>query len=154
MIRRERTMMIDARPDVVWDVIGRFMHVDEYAPLVTSVDAMTEGPDGVGSKRRCHFEDGNSVVEEVTEWDPNHRYRVRLSETSPMPLKEAYAEICIKPQGQGRTLVVWSIEFRMKYGPLGWLMGQTLLKIMMGKVIDGNLRGLADKVRVPRALAA
>ena len=29
-------------------------------------------------------------------------------------------------------------------------MGQTMMKMMMGKIIDGNLKGLADKVRLNR----
>ncbi|MES0872103.1 SRPBCC family protein [Pseudovibrio sp. SCP19] len=154
MIHFERSLMIDARAHAIWNVLGKFMQIDEFAPLLKSVDALTEGPDGVGSKRRCHFEDGNSVVEEVTEWETNHRYRVRLLEAPSMPLHEAYAEICIKPHTQGRSLVVWSMDYRMKYGPLGWLMGQTLLKMMMGKVLDANLKGLSAKVKAPRAIAA
>jgi len=103
------------------------MHIDDFAPLVKSVDALTDGEDRVGSKRRCHFEDGNFLVEEVTEWEANHRYRVRLSETAPMPLGEAYAELSIKPQGSGQTQVTWSMDYRVKYGPFGWILGHTMM---------------------------
>jgi carbon monoxide dehydrogenase subunit G len=147
MIRHQRTLVVDASPDAVWEVLGRFMHIDEFAPLVKSVDALTDGEDQVGSKRRCHFDDGNSLVEEVTEWEANRGYRVRLLETDPMPLKEAYAELSIKPQGSAKTHVVWSMDYRVKYGLFGWLLGQTMMKIMMSKILDGNLKGLADKVR-------
>ncbi len=146
MIHHQRTLVIDASPDAVWAVLGRFMHIDEFAPLVKSVDALTTGKDQVGSKRRCHFDDGGSVVEEVTEWETNRRYRVRLSETDPMPLTEAYAELSIKPHGSGQTLVEWSMDYRVKYGPFGWLLGQTMMKMMMGKILDGNLQGLAARV--------
>jgi len=147
MIRHQRTLTIDASPDAVWGVLKRFMHIDEFAPLVKSVDALTTGEDRVGSKRRCNFEDGNCVVEEVTVWEDNHRYRVRLSETEPMPLKEAYAELSIAPAGPEQTSVKWSMDYRLKYGLFGWLMGQTMMKVMMSRVLDGNLKGLADRVR-------
>ena len=88
MIHYERTLDIDATPDALWAVIGRFMHIDEFAPLIKSVDALTDGEDGVGSKRRCHFDDGSSVLEEVTKWEANRMYRVRLSEMRAMPLNE------------------------------------------------------------------
>jgi carbon monoxide dehydrogenase subunit G len=153
LIHHARAQVIDATPDAVWDVLGRFMHIDEFAPLVKSVDALSDGEDRVGSKRRCHFEDGSSLVEEVTEWEANRRYRVRLSDTEPMPLNEAYAELSIKPHGSGQTQVLWSMDFRVKYGPFGWLLGQTIMKIMMGKILDGNLQGLADKVRSNQAAA-
>ena len=88
MIHLERTLDIDAAPGAVWAMLGRFMHIDEFAPQVKSVDALTEGEDGVGSKRRCHFENGGSVVEEVTEWEAGRKYRVTLSGLDAMPLHE------------------------------------------------------------------
>ena len=73
------------------------MHIDTFAPQVTSVDALTNGEDGMGSKRRCHFENGGSMVEEVVKWEPDRGYRVRLSEMDPMPLDEAFAELSVAP---------------------------------------------------------
>ncbi len=154
MIHFQRTLDIDATPDAIWEVAGRFMHIDEFAPLVTSVDALTEGEDGLGSKRRCHFSDGGSVVEEVTHWDANRGYRVRLSEMPGMPLHEAYADLTVEPLGDGWSKVIWGFDYRMKYGPFGWVLGQTLMKMMMGKVLDGNLQGLANKVRSNQSAAA
>jgi len=146
MIHFERTLEIDATPDVVWAVLGRFMHIDEFAPLVKSVDALTDGEDRIGSKRRCHFDDGTSIMEEVTEWEVNHKYRVRLSEMS-MPLHEAYATVSVESLDNGRSKAKWGMDYHVKYGPLGWLLGQTMMKIMMGKILDGNLKALASKVK-------
>lgn len=50
MIHLERTHTIDATPQAVWAVLGRYMHVDEFAPFIATVDALTEGEDGLGSK--------------------------------------------------------------------------------------------------------
>ena len=154
MIHNERTLEIDATPDAVWAVLGRFMHIDEFAPLVKSVDALTDDEDGMGSKRRCHFDDGTSVVEEVTEWEANRGYRVRLSELTAMPLHEAYAELSVEPLDNGRSRMKWAMDYRVKFGPFGWLFGQTMMKIMLGRILDGNLTGLADKVRSNRTAAA
>lgn len=147
MIHFQRTHMIDATPEAVWAVLGRYMHIDEFAPQISSVEALTEGEDGLGSKRRNTFENGTSVVEEVTAWKPNHGYTVKLSEMAAMPLHEAQSEVFITPKGNASE-VTWTFDYRVKYGPLGWLMGQTVMKMMMGKIIDGNLNGLADKVRL------
>ena len=151
MIHCERTLDIDAAPDDLWAVIGRFMHIDEFAPLVKSVDALTEGEDGIGSKRRCNFDYGTSVVEEVTKWEPNRRYRVRLSEMTAMPLHEAHVELSVEPLDNGRARVKWGMDYHLNFGPLGWLFGQTMMKLMMGKILDGKLKGLADKVRSNRS---
>jgi len=146
MIHYERTLDINSNPQAIWDVIGRFMHIDEFAPLVKSVESITDGGYGIRSKRRCNFEDGSSVVEEVTKWKPNIGYRVSLIEMSSMPLKEAYSEISIEMLDNGKTRVKWSMEYRVKFGLFGWLLGQTMMKLMMGKTLDGNLKGLAGMV--------
>ena len=145
MIHYQRTRMIDAKPEAVWAILGRYMRIDEFAPLITSVEALTEGDVGLGSKRRNHFENGTSLVEEVTEWKPNQSYTVELSDMAAMPLHEAYSKVSIEPKVEG-SMVIWTFDYRVKYGPLGWLMGQTMMKLMMGKIIDGNLKGLAEKV--------
>ncbi len=146
MIHYERTLDMDATADAIWAVIGRFMHIDEFAPLIKSVDALTDGEDGVGSKRRCNFDNGTSVVEEVTEWEVCRKYRVRLSEMSALPLHEMHAELSLGQLEDKRVRVTWAVDYRVKFGPFGWLLGQTMMKLMMGKIIDGNLKGLAGKV--------
>lgn len=146
MIHFQRSHTIDAAPEAVWAVLGRYMHIDEFAPLITSVDALSEGEDGLGSKRRNHFENGTSVIEEVTSWQPGKGFTVRLSDMAAMPFHEASSKVFITPTG-GRSRVTWTFDYRVKYGPLGWLLGQTMMKMMMAKVIDGNLQGLADTAR-------
>ena len=147
MIHFQRTHTIDATPESVWAVLGRYMHIDEFAPLITSVEALTDGEDRVGSKRRNHFENGSSLVEEITAWNPGHSFTVELSDMAAMPLHEANSVVSIEPMGGNRSKVIWTMDYRVKYGPFGWLLGQTMMKMMMGKILDGNLEGLADKVR-------
>ncbi len=152
MIHFERTLEIDAMPDAVWAVAGNFMHCDEFAPEIATTEALTDGEDGVGSSRRNHFKNGSSMVEEITEWEPaKRRYRFQMSEMEPMPLHEAYSAMSVEPTDNGRSMVIWDMDYRMKFGPFGWLLGQTMLKMMMIRLFDGNLKGLADKVRaLPR----
>ncbi len=146
MIHFERSLTIDAAPDAVWAVLDRFMHIDEFAPEIVSVDALTEGEIGLGSKRRNHFKNGTSLVEEVISWRPGEGYTVRLSDMAAMPLNEASSDIRIVEISGGAS-VTWTFDYRVKYGPLGWLMGQSLMKIMMGKIIDANLNSLAEKAK-------
>ncbi len=144
MIHIERNLKIDTQPEVIWNILNRFMHIDDFAPQVMSVDALTDGENGIGSKRRCHFENGTSLVEEVTNWEANRGYQVRLSEMSAIPLTEAHAAIAIQPLTPGKSRVIWSMDYRVKYGPVGWLMGQTLMKATIKGVLDDNLQALAE----------
>ena len=67
-----------------------------------------------------------------------------------IPLHEAQSEVVFEPHGD-RSKVTWTFDYRVKFGPLGWLMGQTMMKMMMGKIINGNLQGLADRVAANQA---
>ncbi len=111
------------------------------------MDALTDGEAGVGARRRCHFENGGSVVEEVTTWELNRSYQVRLTEMAAMPLDEARVNVSVEPLETGRTTVRWGMDYRVKYGPVGWILGHSMMKAMMRGVLDGNLQGLANRVR-------
>ena len=62
MLHLHRDITINAKPDAVWAVLSRYMHIDEFAPFIDKVDALTDGENGVGSKRRNHFSNGDSMV--------------------------------------------------------------------------------------------
>ncbi|NRA88545.1 MAG: SRPBCC family protein [Rhizobiales bacterium] len=146
MIRRSTTLEIEASPQMIWAVLGRYMHIDEFAPFVKSTDALTIGEDGVGSKRRNNFEIGTTMVEEVTVWLPDQQLRVRASEFGSLPFSEVEAEIILVPLENGRSKVTWSLDYLPKYGAFGWLMGQTVMKLSMGKFLGANLKGLAERI--------
>ncbi|MEM7300301.1 MAG: SRPBCC family protein [Pseudomonadota bacterium] len=150
MIHFQRTRTINAAPEAVWAVLGRFMQIDEFAPQIASVEALTSGEDGMGSRRRNVFGNGTSLVEEVVEWNPGVGYTVELSDMAAMPLKQASSKIFITPQCNN-CQVTWTFDYRVKYGLLGWMLGQTFMKMMMGKIIDSNLKGLEEKAMLPGA---
>ncbi|MEO1421473.1 MAG: SRPBCC family protein, partial [Pseudomonadota bacterium] len=110
------------------------------------VEALTTGEDGVGSRRRNFFENGTSITEEVIEWNPNASQRIVGSEFGPIPLRSLVAQIDIIPENTEKTTLQWSLEFKVKYGPVGWLMGQLLMKRAFGTVVAGNLDAVADRI--------
>ena len=144
MIHFERSLTIDASPDAVWAVLGRYMHADDYCPEITSVEALTDGEDGVGSRRKNIFKNSSYMVEEVTAWHEGKGFTIKATDMPGMPLKAASSTVRIDAVGC-KSKVTWTFDFKVKFGPLGWLMGQTMMKTAMGKIIDANLKGLASK---------
>ena len=63
-----------------------------------------------------------------------------------MLLHEGYFAMAVEPTNNGGSKVIWDMDFRVKFGPVGWLLGQTMMKMMMGKIIDGNLRGWSTRL--------
>ena len=74
-----------------------------------------------------------------------------MVEMGPMPLEEAHATLSVEPLDSGRSRMKMAMDYRVKFGPIGWLMGQTMMKAMTGKIFEGVLKGLKDKVRSSKA---
>ena len=145
MITIARTIDIAATAEQTWAILGRFAHIDEFHPRVRRVDVLSEATSGVGASRRCHFKDGSSVVEKVVDWQEGRSYSVQLSEFS-MPLNKAIATFAIAPLAADRCQIKMAMDFEVKYGPIGWLMGQTMMRKMMSSLFLVILRGLEDRV--------
>jgi hypothetical protein len=154
VITTERSIDIEAPADRVWAVLGRFMHIDDFHPRVSKVDVLSDATAGVGARRRCHFQDGTSVVEKVIDWQDGRAYRAELSEFS-LPLKKAVVTLSVEPVDAGRSHAKMSMDFEVKFGPIGWLMGKTMMSRMMGGLFLIVLRGLEERVvRGPKAAAS
>jgi len=39
------------------------------------------------------------------------------------PFHDAYAELVLKALDNGQTKVIWSMDYQVKYGHFGWLLG-------------------------------
>lgn len=144
MLHVESTRTIAATPASVWATLADYMAIDVIAPEVVKVDVLSDNATGLGAKRRCHFPNGTSLVEEAITWTEGRGYRAAMLEMGKIPFKIAEAEIRLTPTSDGKTHVHWCIDYQPKFGPLGWLMGATLMKPQLRKVLNGNLKGLED----------
>jgi carbon monoxide dehydrogenase subunit G len=145
VITTERAIDIDASAERVWAVLGRFMHIDDFHPRVSKVDVLSKDLTGVGASRRCHLKDGSSVVEKVVEWQAGRSYSVELSGFS-QPLKKAIARFGFEPRGPDRSRVTMGMQYQVKYGPIGWMMGKAMMASMMGRLFLVVLSGLEERV--------
>ena len=58
------------------------------------------------------------------------------------PLKEAIAKLSVEPRGAARSAVTFDFEFAPKYGPLGWVMGNTIMAAQFRGVLESVIDGL------------
>lgn len=145
MPRANRTLQVANPIDQVWKVLGDFQSVHRYHPMVARVDKLSDHDRGDGAVRRCHFEDGTSVVETVIDWQDGTRYTVQLSEFS-MPLAAATATLQVRAIDDQNSEVSIEMNFTPKFGPVGWVMGQVMMRPMMKRMFGRVLAGLAHHV--------
>ena len=127
----------------VWEVLKDFGSIERSSTSVKRSPILEAIRSGVGTKRKCYFYDGKSVVEEIKEYEEGRRFKMVISEFS-MPLKSMFAELKVEEVGENICDISMSMDFVVKGGPLGWLMGFLIMRpVMKIKVLRNELIGLA-----------
>lgn len=138
----EQTIRINVRDSKVWEVLGDFASVEHFSTGVDRSPLLPGKTEGVGTKRICYFYDKTSVVEEITRFEDGKSFDVVLTEYS-MPLKSLHATMGVRAVNNTTSDIYMSMDYVVKFGPLGWVMGALLMRPMMNKVMKGVLKGLA-----------
>ncbi|SON52585.1 SRPBCC family protein [Vibrio tapetis] len=138
----EKTITVNLPADKIWQVLDDFSSVERFAATIQSSPIIGDITSGLGTKRKCTFHDGSSLVEEIIEYRQNEKIALRLSDYT-LPLKSMQAEIKVTAIDDKQSELFMSTEFEVKAGPLGWLLGQFLMRPMMKSVFKNQLAGLA-----------
>ncbi len=126
----------------VWEALSDFGGVHRFAAGVKSSPIIKGTPDrGVGSERSCTLYDGNTVLERVTESIENKRISVEIFESS-MPIKTADATFTLAPAAGGGTDIIVTMEYVVKYGPIGVAMDVLMMRSAMNATFENLLAGL------------
>ncbi len=152
---------IDRPAEAVWAILDDFGGVFRYHPLVKKSGITNGIGSGLGAGRVCHFDDGSSIREEITAYEPGREYEFEIVDPGEFPLKRAVARLSVEPLGDARSRVDFDMRFRPKFGPLGWLMGKAVMVGQFRKILGSILEGLETHLqtgeivsRKPRPTAA
>ena len=109
---------------------------------VKSVDLVSSNKRGIGASRVCNFHDGTSLKESVIEADGSH-IKMIVSDFS-LPLRDINIEFAVSPSRSdtNKTDLTFSMNYNVKYGPLGYLLGVTVLKMKLHQVQTKILAGI------------
>lgn len=140
-----RTLAVNASHAHTWNIIKDFGGVHRWHPSVETSPLLSSNNEGLGAKRVCNFYDGTHVAEEVVEYRDGEFLSIELSDFS-MPLKRAHANIHVRKLGAQKTEVEFSMDYDVKYGPMGWVMDKAMIQPMMGKLFAQVLKGLGHHV--------
>ena len=140
-----RQIKINARKEKVWEVLADFGGVSNWAPTVVSAYSTTEANGGVGAGRHCEVKSLGSIEERIAEWDEGRSYSYDIVDGVPAPMKYARNTVSVRPDGDG-TLVIFALEFEMKFGPVGALLERLAIRPLLRKTLTGTLAGLKHHV--------
>lgn len=134
MLKVERTMDVAAPVELVWQKISNITDIQDWSKTVNEAHYHTEKQRGVGAGRTCDVKGFGTLIEDVTEWKENESYTLSLKGL-PKFVKEASGTWRLQETGPNTTRVTTAISLQTRYGVLGALMENFLLKPNFGKVL-------------------
>ncbi|NKB25563.1 MAG: hypothetical protein GKR87_14535 [Kiritimatiellae bacterium] len=138
----ESAVRINATSKKVWEILDDFGGVENFSFGVEQSPIIGEKSSGLGAKQHCVFYDKKSVYEEIIEYEENKSFKVVLSELS-MPMRTMFAGFSVEKVTDTTCEVSMYMDFVVKLGPLGALMGMVIMRPMMKGLQKKLLSGLA-----------
>jgi len=136
----EYTAKVHAPVADAWKVIADFQNVHVYHPIVEHVTQASQHDRGLGAVRVCHFYDGGSVKETITDWKEGESFEVDLTEGS-MPFHRSSATMRVVRFDEENSCVTLSMDYETKFGPVGKLMDRLMIRskmiAMFARVLNG-----------------
>jgi len=138
----EKTLKVNIPAEKVWQALEDYSSIENFAMTIKSSASVNDINTGLGAKRSCTFNDGSSLVEEIIEYQAGQGYRMDISNHS-MPLKSMQADMKVAAIDENSCEIYMSADFVVKGGPLGWVMGQLIMRPIMKSIFKKVMTGLA-----------
>ena len=94
-----------------------------------------------GVKGQFSIEKASGLLGAAVRWAKGQGYRVSFSDVS-MPLKRSKLDVSVRHAGEGESEVTVTMDYAMKYGPLGSLMNLTVMRPLMRR----SFAGIVDEI--------
>jgi uncharacterized protein YndB with AHSA1/START domain len=128
-------------PTRVWELLADLESVQHYNPGVRHAAIQGALRTGVGAQRSCELKPKGRVVERVTHWEDGHALGLELEEHN-WPVNFMRWVTRVEPHGSG-TRISQSLEYQVKFGPLGWLLDRMAMKRKLTQNLDAVFASLA-----------
>ena len=138
----ENTSRFNVPAKKVWEALNDFSAVEKFSIAIESSPLTNGQNSGIGAKRSCNFYDGTKIVEEIIELKEGESLTVVLTDHT-MPLKSAIATMKVVPVDATTSDITIAMDYVVKGGPLGWLLGFFMMAPFMKSVFKKTSQGLA-----------
>ncbi|MCP3906626.1 MAG: hypothetical protein GY712_01220, partial [Oceanicoccus sp.] len=78
----ENAIKVNVPAEIIWQVLEDFSSVENFATTIKTSPIVNDISSGLGAKRRCTFNDGSSLVEEIIDFQDRQGFTMAHSEFS------------------------------------------------------------------------
>jgi len=118
----------------VWALLSDLEAVQHYNPTVRAAAVQGSQRAGVGATRACDLKPKGRVVERVTHWEDGRAVGLEVAE-SDWPIHFMRWVTRVEPDGGG-TRIKQEFEYKVKFGPAGWLLDRLVMKRKLTATLD------------------
>lgn len=127
-------------PERVWSLLADLEAVQHYNPGVRRAAVECPRRAGVGARRICDLLPKGRVVERVTHWEEGRALGLEVAE-SDWPIHFMRWVTQVEAHGAGAR-ITQSLEYEVKFGPLGWLIDRMVMKRKLTATLDAVFASL------------
>jgi hypothetical protein len=127
-------------PERVWALLSDLEAVQRYNPGVRAATIRGARRTGVGAERACELVPKGRVVERVTHWEDGRAVGLEVTE-SDWPIHFMRWVTRLESAG-ATTRITQSLEYKLKFGPVGWLLDGLVMKRKLTSALDGVFASL------------
>jgi hypothetical protein len=121
-------------PERLWSLLADLEAVQTYNPGVREAKIRGSQRTGVGATRLCELHPKGRVVERVTHWEEGRGLGLEVVE-SDWPIHFMRWVTRVEPTAGG-TRISQELEYRVKFGPLGWLLDRLAMERKLRTTLD------------------
>ena len=142
---------INAPAQNVWEVLADLGGIYKWNPGVSHSHSTSENSQGDGATRHCDLTQGGYLKEKAIDWREGDGYKIDVYESN-LPIERNVVQFTVSPEGDG-TLVSVTVDYRLKYGPVGALLDTLIVRRQYRKGFSGLLAGLKQYVETGKVVA-
>ncbi len=141
MARFTEEIRIDAPQARVWEVLADLGSIYKWNPGVSRSYSTSDDARGNGATRHCDLYGRKAYLEErAFDWREGEGYTIDIYETN-LPIRRNTVQFSVDAHGDS-TIVRVTPDYALKFGPLGWLLDQLLVRRQLKRGMADLLAGL------------
>lgn len=134
---------VKASKQQVWQIIADLGGVVNFHPYVTHSYYTSQKKEGNGASRVCELGSSTEVEETAIEWTTGKSFTLGIAFRKGMKPPISNLQAVMKTEEiAGKTRVTLEMHYQPKYGPVGWMMNQMMIKPQYQKMVPAILAGL------------
>ena len=140
MTRISHRFETDCPPEKLWSALSDLIAVSAYNPGVTRARLVGSQSSSTGAMRECDVLPKGKVRERVIAWEEGKAVGIEVTE-SDWPITYMRWTTRLSPLGNG-SRIDQDLDYGMKFGPLGWLLNQLVMRRTLEKNVGVALKGM------------